>query len=119
MIILKVPYAEKDEAKALGARWNKERKLWYVAEGQDASLFKRWHTEQPGPGAVPAAAPQSAKVDTLAAKVSTGARYIELEHACNPLAECAQCQPLLAQSGWAGAQQAIGVALTTMGGKRA
>ena len=117
MIILKVPYAEKDEAKALGARWNKERKVWYVAEGQDAALFTRWHTAQPAAGA--AAAPKAAKVDTLAAKVSIGARYIELEHACNPLEECAQCKPVLAQAGWAAAQAAIGAALKAMGGKSA
>jgi hypothetical protein len=119
MIILKVPYAEKDEAKALGARWNKERKLWYVAEGQDASVFKRWHTPQPAPGAVPAAPLKSAKVDTFAAKVSIGARYIALEHACDPLTECAQCQPQLAQSGWSAGQQAIGAALKAMGGNSA
>ena len=27
---LKVPYAEKDQAKKLGARWDAGRKLWYV-----------------------------------------------------------------------------------------
>ena len=39
MKILKVPYAEKDQAKALGARWNNERKSWYVPDGQDAAPF--------------------------------------------------------------------------------
>lgn len=28
-IDLKVPFAEKDEAKQLGARWDGERKVWY------------------------------------------------------------------------------------------
>lgn len=115
MLILKVPYAEKDEAKALGARWNKERKVWYVAEGQDAGLFKRWHTLQGAPGAP---APASARVDTLAAKVSIGARYLVLEHACNPLLECAQCKPALEQAGWSEARQAIGQALNALGGAR-
>jgi DNA topoisomerase-3 len=27
---LKVPYEEKDEAKKLGAKWDKDRKLWFV-----------------------------------------------------------------------------------------
>ena len=116
MIILKVPYAEKDEAKALGARWNKERKVWYVADGQDAALFKRWQTAQPAPGAAPAAA---AKVDTLSAKVSIGAHYIALEHACNPLEQCAACKPILADAGWIARQAAIGAALKALGGKSA
>jgi hypothetical protein len=118
MIILKVPYAEKDEAKALGARWNKERKVWYVADGLDAGLFARWHTQQPAAGAAPAAA-KAAMVDTLAAKVNVGARYLALEHDCNPLAECGVCKPVLDESGWNAAQQAIGLALKAMGGRSA
>lgn len=31
-IDLTVPFAEKDEAKRLGARWDGERKLWYVPD---------------------------------------------------------------------------------------
>jgi len=40
--ILKVPYAEKDEAKGLGARWDPARKTWYVDSAKDLSLFERW-----------------------------------------------------------------------------
>lgn len=46
MLLLNVPYSEKDEAKALGARWNPEKKKWYVPDGVDATLFSRW-TESP------------------------------------------------------------------------
>jgi hypothetical protein len=41
-INLAVPFAEKDDAKRLGARWDKDRKVWYVPEGVDVSLFARW-----------------------------------------------------------------------------
>ena len=41
-INLKVPFAEKDQAKALGARWNAELKLWYVPQGLDAAPFEKW-----------------------------------------------------------------------------
>lgn len=41
-INLKVPFAEKDEAKSLGARWDKDLKTWYVPDGVDASLFAKW-----------------------------------------------------------------------------
>jgi cell division septation protein DedD len=40
--VLKVPYAEKDEAKQLGARWDPKRKKWYVPAGVDAAPFERW-----------------------------------------------------------------------------
>ena len=42
-LYLTVPFAQKDEAKALGARWDPARKRWYVPEGIDKSLFQRWH----------------------------------------------------------------------------
>lgn len=41
-IDLKVPYAEKDEAKKLGARWDPEKKLWFVSEGIEPLQFHRW-----------------------------------------------------------------------------
>ncbi|AVR96438.1 DUF5710 domain-containing protein [Pseudoduganella armeniaca] len=40
--VLKVPFAEKDEAKALGARWDAALKKWYVPAGVDPAPFARW-----------------------------------------------------------------------------
>lgn len=45
-IYLNVPYAQKDEAKALGARWDATRKKWYVSAGKDIGLFAQWHADQ-------------------------------------------------------------------------
>lgn len=42
MLILNVPYSEKDEAKMLGARWNPEIKKWYVSNKKDYYKFVRW-----------------------------------------------------------------------------
>ena len=39
---LNVPYAEKDEARRLGARWNAELKTWYVPPGLLLAAFERW-----------------------------------------------------------------------------
>jgi DNA helicase-2/ATP-dependent DNA helicase PcrA len=39
---LKVPYAEKNDAKALGAEWDATRKVWHVAAGVDLKPFARW-----------------------------------------------------------------------------
>lgn len=44
---LKVPFNEKDQAKALGAKWNAELKLWYVPQGVDSTPFEKWFTTTP------------------------------------------------------------------------
>lgn len=41
-IFLAVPFAEKGEAKALGAKWDRAAKSWYVAEGLDPASFAKW-----------------------------------------------------------------------------
>jgi len=39
---LNVPFAQKDEAKALGAKWDAIKKKWYVPVDKDLGLFARW-----------------------------------------------------------------------------
>lgn len=39
---LNVPYAEKDAAKALGARWDATQKKWFVPGDKDRALFAKW-----------------------------------------------------------------------------
>jgi hypothetical protein len=41
-INLVTPFAEKDAAKALGARWDSTRKLWYIVDVADLTPFLRW-----------------------------------------------------------------------------
>jgi hypothetical protein len=41
-INLVTPFAEKDAAKALGARWDAAKKCWYVADVADLTPFLRW-----------------------------------------------------------------------------
>lgn len=36
------PYAEKDEAKSLGARWDPARKKWYFIDKDKSEKFKKW-----------------------------------------------------------------------------
>lgn len=40
--VLNVPFAEKDEAKQLGARWDPKRRKWCVPAGVDLAPFSRW-----------------------------------------------------------------------------
>src|SRR3954471_17633833 len=39
---LVVPYVEKEDAKALGARWDKDRKVWFAPPGIDHATLGRW-----------------------------------------------------------------------------
>ncbi len=41
-INLKTPFAEKDAAKALGARWDGAKKIWYITDVSDLAPFMRW-----------------------------------------------------------------------------
>lgn len=106
MIFLKVPYAEKDEAKALGARWNAQKKSWYIPEGQAATPFERWmlvssDSVTPKSDNSPARVQASvATSDSHGAKPIAGKYYIALEHNCNPFVECSDCLPILLKSGW-------------------
>lgn len=42
---LNVPFAQKDAAKALGARWDASIKKWYVPTGKDIGLFTQWQPD--------------------------------------------------------------------------
>jgi hypothetical protein len=39
---LNVPFADKDRAKALGAEWHADQKLWVVPAGRDLTPFSTW-----------------------------------------------------------------------------
>jgi hypothetical protein len=43
-IDLAVPFAEKDQARSMGARWDPSEKTWYVPRGLDPGQFQRWRS---------------------------------------------------------------------------
>ena len=55
-VYLTVPFKEKEAAKALGAKWDKDVKSWYVPEGVELTQFAVWRpNEKHDPSAMPAA----------------------------------------------------------------
>lgn len=72
---LKVPFAEKDAAKAAGARWDSNLKVWYVIDPPDLNRFARWvpavaafqAVQQSPRAATPKAAPMPPKASPVAA----------------------------------------------------
>lgn len=72
-IALNVPRARKDEAKALGARWNGFKKTWYVKVGTDLSPFKAlgfYDVAEPAAPVAPVATTGSSTDATTAAAAS-------------------------------------------------
>jgi hypothetical protein len=48
-INLRVPYASKDQAKALNARWDYELRTWYIEDIEDLTPFIKWIDRSAGP----------------------------------------------------------------------
>ena len=93
---LKVPFAEKDQAKKLGARWDAGRKIWYIEGKEDVAPFSRW---SPSPhdasvGSVPAQKPVTAKAKEVSSKVHVGSNYVEQPRVCDclPWDVCDKCR---------------------------
>jgi hypothetical protein len=104
MTFLNVPYAEKDEARALGARWNPGRKRWYVPTGVALEPFQKWLKEGESGG----------RVDSAAAKLVVGANYVEPSHACNPFEPCADCAQALAGTPWQQARATLAATVAAL-----
>lgn len=104
MLFLTVPYAEKDEAKALGARWNPTKRRWYVPDGVATAAFAKWAGQ--GAGAAEGGAPAGGgRVDSYQGKTVTGINYVALDHDCNPFEPCPQCTEALLGTEWQKARQ--------------
>lgn len=95
---LKVPFAEKDAAKTLGARWDAANKLWYVADKADMAPFAKW---KPTPHDASASAAPSASgrapakaTAPAAGIVQIGSKYVELPRVCEclPWDDCDKCR---------------------------
>ncbi|MHB8977464.1 MAG: strawberry notch-like NTP hydrolase domain-containing protein [Trichloromonadaceae bacterium] len=58
---LDAPYKDKGEVQALGGRWDRQEKSWYVPAGVDPSPFAKWAKEE---NAAEASQPQSGTTQT-------------------------------------------------------
>lgn len=92
---LKVPFADKDAAKKLGARWDASRKIWYVADNVDIARFTKW-----SPTLLDASSSASVSQKTAPARIETtgkfhiGSNYVERPKVCEclPWDVCETCQ---------------------------
>lgn len=72
-IYLNVPFAQKDEAKALGARWDAVQKKWFVPAGKDIALFAKWQAESGAVEPLRSTTP-SANINSSPKKVVAGVK---------------------------------------------
>ncbi|UCV20611.1 hypothetical protein KI610_08635 [Ferribacterium limneticum] len=99
-INLKVPFAEKEQAKKLGARWDAARKIWYVEQQPDMAPFAQWsptaHESSAGDDTMPQIK-NSAFRQQGSGKVHIGADYVELPKVCDclPWDSCEKCAHLV------------------------
>jgi hypothetical protein len=94
---LKVPFAEKDAAKQLGARWDAANKLWYVEGKADMTPFAKWNPTPRDGAAAPAPSRPASKgsaASPSAGIVQVGSRYREQPRvcACLPWEVCEACR---------------------------
>lgn len=70
---LNVPYAEKDAAKALGAKWDAAMKKWYAPGTIDIALFAKWAAESANQdsSSISVSVKDQTKVGKLAADTTT------------------------------------------------
>lgn len=92
---LQVPFAEKDDAKKLGARWDAARKLWYVEDKADLAPFAKWMTGSTATASVPASPKRSASQKMATAGMTVvGSNYVPQPRVCDcfPWDVCDRCQ---------------------------
>lgn len=90
---LKVPFAEKDQAKQLGARWDAGRKVWYIEGNADVAVFSRWSPTPHDASAPAVRAPRRGNAGE-SGTVHVGSRYVELPRVCDclPWDDCDKCR---------------------------
>lgn len=93
---LKVPFAEKDQAKKLGARWDAAHKLWYVAGADNLEDFARWSPTPHAGGDIIQPQPAGGAARTQASgRVFVGQDYVPAARVCEclPWDVCSACAP--------------------------
>lgn len=67
---LTVPFAEKDLAKRLGARWDNDRRQWYADARESIAPFRTWGAKPTTPVAPPVAPPVPTRKALFAERVA-------------------------------------------------
>jgi putative DNA primase/helicase len=86
--LIDVPFTEKEEAKALGAKWDRKAQSWYVPTGADPGRFAKWKGGESIPGEPVLNAPGEAGSRTEAASAQART-YLAVPYADRAAAKAA------------------------------
>lgn len=91
---LQVPFAEKDAAKKLGARWDAASRVWYVVGKDDMAAFAKWSPAARESTAGATSQTRAPAKTRTSGKVYVGSDYVERPRicACLPWVVCDQCR---------------------------
>jgi hypothetical protein len=101
-INLVTPFAEKDAAKALGARWDAAKKCWYIVDVDDLRPFMQWIPNLDAAqdtGATAVTSPKaSSKTGMVKAKPAVASKpAVEVQHCGCPVLPWEDCEHSLAK----------------------
>lgn len=69
---IKVPFADKDAVKSLGARWDMDMKSWYIPDDASSETFSKWESHDP-----------SVKVEETGTKIYLNVPFAEKDEVKN------------------------------------
>ncbi|MBK1718143.1 strawberry notch C-terminal domain-containing protein [Thiocystis violacea] len=95
-IYIDVAYREKDAAKALGAKWDRGQRSWYIPSGVDAEPFARWSRTVP----MPSPGPAIAQPPRHSAPAGADRLYLAVPYAQRGDAKAAGCRWDTAARSW-------------------
>lgn len=99
-VLIDVPYKQKDEAKALGAKWDRQEQSWYVPAGVDAEPFAKW-AQGSAITAAGEAQPASVTADSQQApKLTEGRQYLAVPYSARTSAKAAGAEWDKAAKSW-------------------
>ena len=76
-VYINVPFREKNEAKILGARWDRGQQSWYIPAGVEQALFSKW--KQSGDSTLNAQA-ETTNIKTATDKVRANRQYLAVPY---------------------------------------
>jgi len=101
-INLQCPFSEKDRAKALGARWDSGKRVWYLIDPEDLTPFMRWiKRDDPKQVDAPAHAINPENVDLITLTQYLSEKYRGCAKSLSFHAAKAFGVPYPLKSGWA------------------
>ncbi len=98
--LIAVPYREKDEAKALGAKWDRKEQSWYVPQNVDPAPFGKWAYQPTKAAASESQALGATAGKAVVSKAAEGREYLAVPYGDRTQAKAAGAKWDKAAKSW-------------------